>query len=399
MDRAIDTDMSGQILRVLISSPHAGLASELRARFLEEVGFEVVSTLESYPGAEQLKLALVHFRPDCLYMQCDNLPATELLLAELRELEFDGPVVACAWRHQPEPVVALLRQGAFDYIHAPLDPTVFREVAERVAVHCRRSRQSAPVAGARVVAFTSSKPGSGASTLAMQTAFALRRLTGERVLSIDLNVLSGTSAGYTKGMVEPYDVLDAAAGLPAASRCFCEAMRFNGIALLPAPAVPEGDGLAEDRARALVEGARRSFDWVVLDLPCAASSQALAVADLTDTLMLVSTPELASLNTLRRANLLLQEAGAAPESIRVVLNRTGHPTELTRAAIEEALRLTVSWSLPNDYFSLHAAGQLGLTGESPLALAVRRMAAGLAGRDEPAGEQNDDAALQFAAVV
>ena len=52
------------------------------------------------------------------------------------------------------------------------------------------------------VVFTSTKPGSGASTLATQTAFALGRLTGPAMLLVDLDLTGGTIGFYLK--LEPH---------------------------------------------------------------------------------------------------------------------------------------------------------------------------------------------------
>ena len=59
-----------------------------------------------------------------------------------------------------------------------------------------------------VIAFSSAKPGSGASTLATQTAFALRRLTGQRILLADFDLTGGTIGFYLK-LSHNYSLVDA----------------------------------------------------------------------------------------------------------------------------------------------------------------------------------------------
>ena len=59
-----------------------------------------------------------------------------------------------------------------------------------------------------MVAFSSSKPGSGASTIATQTAFALQRLTGKRVLLADCDLTGGTIGFYLK-LSHNYSLVDA----------------------------------------------------------------------------------------------------------------------------------------------------------------------------------------------
>ncbi len=69
----------------------------------------------------------------------------------------------------------------------------------------RRSEDRQP---GSLVAFTSAKPGSGASTLAAQTAFALRRTTSQRVLLADFDLMGGIIGFYLK-LTNTKSLLDA----------------------------------------------------------------------------------------------------------------------------------------------------------------------------------------------
>ena len=53
----------------------------------------------------------------------------------------------------------------------------------------------------KVVVFSSAKPGSGASTLAMQTAYALRRASGKRVLLADFDLMAGSLWASTSSSI------------------------------------------------------------------------------------------------------------------------------------------------------------------------------------------------------
>ena len=74
------------------------------------------------------------------------------------------------------------------------DPSNFEEAIQQQALS-RLHRLREPVATVaaqpgRIVVFASAKPGSGASTLAAQTAFSLRKSTGKRVLLADFDLLA-----------------------------------------------------------------------------------------------------------------------------------------------------------------------------------------------------------------
>lgn len=371
--------------RVVILSGNSGFASGLRSLLEQEGGFEVVAVLESTPSEDRMPTMLGHFRPDCLFADCSDLAATYDLLGVLDRLQADCPLVACAPVHKPELVLDLLRGGAFDYVSAPVREDVLHEIQLRLARRSKLQPDGAMAAYGRLIGFSSAKPGAGATTLATQTAFALRRQTGRRVLLIDLNFASGTSSGWADLRQRSMSVLDALASVTVLERSTdwtSWTLRCNGIHILPAPQVPETDEVPPQLALQLVEAARQNFDWVVLDLPCAADALTLELASHLHDLVLVSAAELSGLHVAQRVLPLLALAGVADNALHLVLNRVQKGDALSQPVIEKALRQPVAWALPNDYFSLQAAGQLALTGESALALGIRRLTASLV---KPAG--------------
>jgi pilus assembly protein CpaE len=371
--------------RVVILSSNSGFADTLRS-FLNDIdGFDVVATLETPPADDRMPTFLGHFRPNCLFADCSNLAATYDLLSSLDRLHADCPVIACAPIPQPELVLDLLRGGAFDYVSAPFREEVLHEVFLRL----QRRQQLQPTeetpSFGRLIGFSSAKPGSGSTTIATQTAFALRRQTGRRVLLIDLNFAGGTSSGWAGLRHRSLSVLDALASVSVLQRSTDWAtwtLPCNGIHILPAPVEPETDAVPPEHILQLVEAARHNFDWVVLDLPCAANILTLGLASHLNDLVLISAAELSSLHMAQRVLPLLAIAGVDLQSLHLVLNRVQKRDALTAQVIEKVLRKRVDWTLPNDYFSLQAAGQLALTGESALALGIRELTASLA---KPAG--------------
>src|SRR5260221_10424233 len=90
-----------------------------------------------------------------------------------------------------------------------------------------------------LIAFSSSKPGSGASTIATQTAFALQRLTGRRILLADCDLTGGTIGFYLK-LSHTYSVLDALQHVEHLDPGLWNSLAVNhgGVDILPAPALP-----------------------------------------------------------------------------------------------------------------------------------------------------------------
>lgn len=367
--------------RVLLFGGSAGFAFALRPG-LEALGFEVAGVVAEYPGRERLAVALAHFRADSIFLEVEGAAQAKGVLEDLRAAGNQAPVICCATAHRPEAVLELLRAGAFDYVAAPYENETLSEVGVRLWKHQQRVSPKPAKQAGRVVGFASGKPGSGATTLATQTAFALKKLGERRVLLVDLNLYGGTTSRWAGPTEEVHSVVEAMEQLETLERASDWAPwthAVHGVCILPAPVVPETLALPEERIADLLRAARRRFDFVVVDLPAALDGLTSAVAGELDELLMATTTELASLHVTKRALPVLSRTALPATALQVVLNRTRKSDVLPVAELEKMLGMRIQWTVPNDYFTLHAAGELALVGESALVVAIRKIAAGLIG--------------------
>src|SRR4029077_9690530 len=154
---------------------------------------------------------------------------------------------------------------------------------------------AAPSEAGHIVGFASSKPGSGASTIATQTAFSLERLTGKRVLLADCDLTGGTIGFYLK-LSHNYSLVDALQHAEHLDAALWNSLTVNygGVDILPAPAAPFADPVDPARLRRLVEQARQLYDWVILDLPTVFNRTSLMAISECERAFLISTTELPS---------------------------------------------------------------------------------------------------------
>src|SRR4029077_11923627 len=101
------------------------------------------------------------------------------------------PVIALHLANEPGAVLECLRAGATEFLYAPFTSEIQRQAAARVASLLPGEPPTEARRG-RLVVFSSAKPGSGASTLAAHTSFALHEVTGQRILLVDFALWSGT---------------------------------------------------------------------------------------------------------------------------------------------------------------------------------------------------------------
>jgi pilus assembly protein CpaE len=212
----------------------------------------------------------------------------------------------------------------------------------------------------QILAFASTKPGSGASTISAQLAFALKRSGGQRVLLIDLDLMGGTIGFYLKlnhpysfvDAIEHYNRLNAAVWGSLVAHC-------SGVDILPAPEFPSTGEIPSDRLHAVLQYARVMYDWVIVDLPSIFTRSSLQMLTESDSSYLVSTSELPSLHLARKAIGMLSALGLTKDRFKLIVNRVNKKEGIGVADLEKIFGASVDAVFPNDYFSLHRVVTLG----------------------------------------
>jgi len=372
-------------LAVLLIAPDRDLARQLQSTLGETRVFQVLSELKAYPTHQTLDLRLRQVQPDVVMLDvASDLDAATELIRYIGSLQPPVHVVALHTAKDSDTVVRVLRAGAHEFLASPFDPDNQREAAARI----RRMREpegtSAPEFG-RIVAFSAAKPGSGASTLAIQTAFGLRRVTGKRVLLVDLDLYGG-SVAFNLKINSPYSVLDAVERSENLDPALWSGVTTNvsGIDVLAGPEAPGDEEIEPNRLHDVLEYARMLYEWVVIDLPSIFHRLSLFVLSESDQCLLVATSELPSLHLARRAVGLLGQLGFEKTRYQMVVNRLNKKDGISGPDMEKILACPVFATFPNDYYALHrvVTRAEALPADSELGRALETVANRIAGQVE-----------------
>jgi pilus assembly protein CpaE len=376
----------GPVLTALAIVPDRELASQFSQAIERTRAFQILTELKQYPSQQTLEMRLRQAKPDVILLDLatDLNQACELIQAVLA-LSHTVHIVGLHIRNDSEAILRSLRMGASEFLHAPFDSETQMEAAARLhrLLHPEPAEDVQP---GTLTAFTSVKPGSGASTLAAQTAFALRRSTGQRVLLADFDLMGGIIGFYlkltnTKSLVDALQFADNLADIEWSSLVAVS----DGVDILPAPETPFHGPVDGARLHAVLEHARLNYDWIVIDLPVVFQRLSLMTISESDRAFLVSTPELPSLHLARKAVNLLDQLGFPKERFQIMVNRINRRDEIGGSDIEKLFNCPVNSRIPNDYFSLHRAVTLGqpVDGHCELGKAIESLAGRLSGHAAP----------------
>lgn len=384
----------GRRLRSVLIAPDRKLGRQFLTRAGQDSGLLVTEQIDAYPPFSTLAALARSARPEVVLLDlATDLAVACGLIRSLVSLCPDIHVVGLHERKDADALMSALRVGATEFLYSPFEPEEMRGALARID-RLRRSGGSDGVESGRVIAFSSAKPGSGATTLATQTALALRALTGERVLLADLNLWSGL-LGADIVPTPIYSVLD---GLDQAQSLdinkWSSLTHYSGqIDLLPAPATPYIGQVEPERLTKLLQSARQVYDWTVLDLPAVFHTVSQMALSEVDQGFVVITTELPSLHLARRSAAWLKSRGFGRDRYQVVVNRAVFSGALDRRAMEEVLNCPVFATLPNDYGTLHKLVRFGEmpAPDTELGASLRKFAVSLA------GGQNDGSATRASA--
>jgi pilus assembly protein CpaE len=389
----------GAVLTALSIVPNRELASQFSLAIEHTRAFQILAELKQYPSQQTLEMRLRQTKPDVILLDlATDLDVACELIRSVLALNHPTHVVGLHVRNDSDAILRSLRMGATEFLYAPFDAQIQTEAITRL----HRLLQPSPaedVQPGSLVVFTSVKPGSGASTLAAQTAFALRRTTSQRVLLADFDLMGGIIGFYLK-LTNTKSLLDAIqfADLPIDSSWPSLVAASDGVDILPAPESPHTGPIDAARLHAVLEHARMNYDWIVIDLPVVFQRLSLMTISESDHAFLVSTSELPSLHLARKAVNLLDQLGFPKERFQIMVNRVNRRDEIGGSDIEKLFNCSVNSRIPNDYFSLHRAVTLGqpVDGHCELGKAIEGLAGRLSGipaQDKKRAGQSDARAV------
>jgi pilus assembly protein CpaE len=372
----------GAPITALLISPDRRMAEQFVNATARARVFDIVGDLSSYPTPQVLDSRVRQVRPELILIDiATDLDTAVELIRYATSLNPPVQVVGLHAHNDSEAILRSLRSGATEFLYAPFDVATHEAAISRIQKLSQPTGVIDRVKG-KVVVFSSAKSGSGASTLAVQTAYALRRATGQRVLLADFDLLWGSAAFYLNVHGE-YSVIDM---LQHSGRVTHElwstiTVDADGIDVLPAPEMPYVGVIEQSKINEVLDRARSTYDWMVVDLPCIFHRLSLLTMMESDRAFLVSTPELSSLHLARKAVKLLNQIGVDSTKFQVLINRMDSRDDLRTGNLSKLFDCRVDSSLPDDKLSIQRGVTLGrpIEGETELGRAIDALAGKLSG--------------------
>ncbi len=305
-------------------------------------------------------------------------------MAAIERLRASHPaaaIFAIASGADPDLILRAMRAGAnefFAWTPGNAAATASMEESFHGAIRRTAARREAAHAGARQPCvshvFLGAKGGAGTTTVAVNCAVELARLSKRPTVVLDLKPCLGEVALFL-GVRPRFTILDAIENLHRIDKDFLKELvskHKSGLDILAGSEQfdrpnAQDAGAIEELLRVLA----RMYDYIIVDAGNTINSISVAALYAADTVFLVANPDVPSIRNAQRLVERVRQLGAGSERVKILLNRSTDQHLIAPKQIETALGYGIHHTFSSDYrtvsTALNSGVPLSLSNHSELA--------------------------------
>ena len=316
------------------------------------------------------------YEPQVIILNIDMPHNKGISLAEALSLELPMSSLILATMAESKKVLhTALQVGAKDVLSLPVDDDrLFRSVHKaaeqgrmRQRVFSVKRKKSTPQF--KTVTVFSTKGGVGKTTLALNLAIAIRRLTGKRVALVDLDLMSG-NLGLMAGIAWKRSIKDMVDDINNLDKEMVDSYcteHPSGVKILSAPVQPDFSGFIQaDHIQKILSLLSEVFNYVIVDGPTYLHDTVIPALEESSEIVAVTTLDLPAIQNMKQCLDLLTRLSMRSK-VRVVLNRVGYMGGLKVKDVEDELGMDVQCVIPDQEKIAMDAANMG----KPIFLSAR----------------------------
>lgn len=260
-------------------------------------------------------------------------------------------------------IVKVMRSGAKDFISAPVIKSELFDILDKIYNQFKTG--SGFETKSRVITVFSNKGGIGKTSIASNLALELAKITKENVALVDLNFQFGDITTFLD-LKPSFNISYVLENLTRINSEFLlntlEKYKNTSLYILAdPPCFKQAENVTKAQIAKLVELLKNTFSYIVIDAESGFEGKTITALDNSDLIFLVTVASLPALRNCQRILDLFQKLGYDNDKTQIVINRYMENDEITVEDVEKVLDKEVYWKIPNNYFTLMAAINKGIS--------------------------------------
>lgn len=258
-------------------------------------------------------------------------------------------------------IVKALRFGAKEFLPKPvLKEDLIRVLTMLASISCDEENSQS-----KIITIYSNKGGIGKTTVAINLATELAKVTKDKVALVDLNLQLGDISTFLN-LNPPFDVNYVIQRLiDKDEKIFVqgfEKYKDTSLYILADPSYIEQSGsITAQQISALFKKLKEVFPYVIVDMSSSIDPISLKILDESDWIMFTTIVNIPAIRNAQRCLNLFRSRSYPAKKVKIVVNRYMENDEIKIEDIENTLGEAVYWKIPNNYFTIMDAINKGVS--------------------------------------
>lgn len=331
---------------------------EIIKSFIENLDF--VSEVKLYgdynKGYEDIKLAE---NPLVILDISEDFAGLDEIAGKLKLVT--SKIIITSVNYSTNTIIKALRLGAKEFLPKP----VLREDLVRVLSMLASISPENEVSQSKIITVYSNKGGIGKTTIAVNLAAELAKVTKDKVALVDLNLQLGDISTFLN-LNPPFDVNYVIRRLIDKEENILikgfEKYKDLSLYVLSDPSyIEQSESITTQQITTLFSALKKVFPYIVVDMSSNIDPISLKILDSSDWIMFTTIVNIPAIRKAQRCLNLFRSRKYPSNKVKIVINRYMENDEIKIEDIENTLGESVYWKIPNNYFTIMEAINKGVS--------------------------------------
>ena len=323
-------------------------------------GLEFIENIEVFDNYKQGYEAIKNSQNSIVIMDISEEFAELNKIADNIKL-CTSKIIITSLDYSTNTIIKALRLGAKEFLPKP----ILKDDLIRVLTMLNSVSTESDSSQSKIISVYSNKGGIGKTTIAVNLAAELARVTKDKVALIDLNLQLGDISTFLN-LNPPFDVNYVMRKLVDKSEDILikgfEKYKDTSLYILADPSyIEQSESITPAMVTTLFAALKKIFSYIVIDMSSSIDPISLKILDSSDWILFTTIVNIPAIRNAQRCLNLFRSRKYPKDKVKIIINRYMDNDEINLEDIENTLGETIYWKIPNNYFTIMEAINKGET--------------------------------------